>query len=73
MRGRSSGSTMPVAAAGSRDSIPPSARDASDQRGTKHVQESQGSAGQAIKVNSNWICFEEASPGCKIEGRAKDQ
>ena len=37
VRGRSSGSTMPVAAAGSRDSIPPSAGDASDQRGTKHM------------------------------------
>ena len=29
--------TMPVAAAGSRDSIPPSAGDASDQRGTKRI------------------------------------
>ena len=42
MRGRSSGSTMPVAAPGSRDSIAPSAGDASDQRGTKRIQESQG-------------------------------
>ena len=41
-RGRSSGSTIPVAAAGSRDSIAPSARDASNQRGTKPIQESQG-------------------------------
>ena len=41
MRGRSSGSTMPVAAAGSQDSIPSSAGDASDQRGTKHMQELQ--------------------------------
>ena len=39
VRGRSSGSTMLVPAAGSRDSIPPSAGDASDQRGT--IQESQ--------------------------------
>ena len=31
VRGRSSGSTMPVAAARSRDSISPSARDGSDQ------------------------------------------
>ena len=42
VRGRSSGSTMPVAAAGSRDSIPPSAGDAFDLRGTKRIQESQG-------------------------------
>ena len=42
MRGRSSGSTMPVATAGSRDSIPPLVGDASDQRGTKRIQESQG-------------------------------
>ena len=42
VRGRSSGSTMPQAAAGSRDSIPPSAGDASDQRGTKRMQESRG-------------------------------
>ena len=40
MRGRSSGSTMPMAVAGSRDSIPPLAGDASDQRGTKRIQES---------------------------------
>ena len=42
MRGRSSGSRMPVVAAGSRDSIAPSAGDAFDQRGTKRIQESQG-------------------------------
>ena len=30
VRGRSSGSTMPVAVAGSRDSIPPSTGDGSD-------------------------------------------
>ena len=40
VRGRSSGCTMPMVAAGSQDSIPPSARDASDQRGTKRIQES---------------------------------
>ena len=40
MKGRSSGSIMAVVAAGSRDSIPPSAGDASDQRGTKRIQES---------------------------------
>ena len=42
MRDQSSGSTMPVAAVGSRDSILPSAGDASDQQGTKRIQESQG-------------------------------
>ena len=31
-----------------------------------------GIAGRAIRVNSIWICFKEASPGCKTEGRAKD-
>ena len=41
VRGQSSGSTMPVAAAESWDSIPPSAGDAFDQRGTKRIQESQ--------------------------------
>ena len=44
MRGRSSGSIIPVAAAGSRDSIAPSAGDASDQRGTKRIQDLQGEA-----------------------------
>ena len=29
--------------------------------------------GRSIAVNSIWICFKEASPGCKTEGRAKDQ
>ena len=41
MRGRSSGSSMPVAAAGSRNSILPSAGDGSDWHGTKHTQESR--------------------------------
>ena len=40
--GRSSGSTMPVAMVRSRDSIPPSVGDASDQQGTKRMQELQG-------------------------------
>ena len=40
VRGRRSGSTIPMAAAGSRDSIAPSAGDAFDQRGTKRIQES---------------------------------
>ena len=40
VRDQSSGSIVLVAAAGSRDSIPPSAGDASDQRGTKRIQES---------------------------------
>ena len=39
VRGRSSGSTMPMAAPGLRDSIAPLAEDASDQRGTKRIQE----------------------------------
>ena len=42
VRGRSSGNTIPVVAARSRDSIALSAGDASDQRGTKHIHESQG-------------------------------
>ena len=40
MRWRSFSISMPVAAAGSRDSIPSSARDGSDRRGTKRTQES---------------------------------
>ena len=70
VRGRSFGSTMPVGAAGSRDSIPPSAGDASYQRGH---QMHTGIVERAIRVNSIWICFEEASPGCKTERQAKDQ
>ena len=42
MRGRSSGSSMLVAAAGSRDSIPPLAGDGFDWRGTKRTQELRG-------------------------------
>ena len=42
VRGRSSGSTMPVPAVGSWDSIPPLTGDASDQQGTKRIQELQG-------------------------------
>ena len=41
MRGRSSGSTMPVAMAGSQDSILPLVGDGSDRRGTKRMQESR--------------------------------
>ena len=52
VRGRSSGSTMPVAAAGSRDSIPPLAGDTSDQRGTKCIQESQGEPSESTTSGS---------------------
>ena len=37
MRGKSFGSSLHVAAVGSRDSIPPLARDGSDRRGTKRT------------------------------------
>ena len=47
VRGRSPGSSIPVAAAGSRDSIPLSAEDASNQRGTKRMQESWGEPSQS--------------------------
>ena len=52
VRGRSFGNTMPVAAAGSRDSIPPSAGDVSDQRGTKRIQESQGEPSESTASGS---------------------
>ena len=52
VRGRNSGSTMPVVAAGSRDSIPPSAGDASDQRGTKRIRESQSEPSKSIASGS---------------------
>ena len=52
VRGRSSGSTMPVAAPGSRDSIAPSTGDASDQRGTKRIQESQGEPSKSTASGS---------------------
>ena len=52
VRDQSSGSTMPVAAAGSWDSIPPSARDASDQRSTKRIQESQGEPSESTTSGS---------------------
>ena len=52
MRGRSSGSTMPVAVAGSRDSIPPSAGDGSDQQGTKRMQESRGEPSESTSSGS---------------------
>ena len=59
-RGRSSGNTMPVPAAGSRDSIPPSAGDAFDQRGTKCLQESQGepsesTASGSVSKKRRWV------------------
>ena len=52
MRGRSSGSTMLVAAAWSRDSIPPSAGDASDQRSTKRMQELRGEPSESTACGS---------------------
>ena len=52
IRGRSSGSSLLVAAAGSRDSIPPLARDGSDRRGTKCTQELQGEASESIASSS---------------------
>ena len=52
VRGRSSGSTMLVAAAGSRDSIPPSAGDGSDQRGTKRMHESRGEPSESTAFGS---------------------
>ena len=52
VRGRSSGSTIPMAAAGSRDSIAPSVGDASDQRGTKRIQELQGKPSEATASGS---------------------
>ena len=52
VRGRSFGSIMLVAAAGSRDSIPPSTRDGSDQRGTKRMQESQGEPSESTTFGS---------------------
>ena len=60
MRGRSSGSTMLVAAAGSRDSISPSAGDASNQQGTKCIQESQSepsesTASGSVSKKRRWV------------------
>ena len=43
---------MPVAAPGLRDSIAPSARDASDQRGTKRIQESHGEPSESTASGS---------------------
>ena len=43
---------MPVAAAGSRDSIPPLAKDASNQQGTKHMQESRGEPSESTTSGS---------------------
>ena len=52
MRGQSSGSTIPVAAAGSWDSIAPSVGDASDQRGTKRIHELQGEPSESTASGS---------------------
>ena len=52
VRRRSSGSTMLVAAVGSQDSILPSTRDASDQRGTKCMQESRGEPSKSTASGS---------------------
>ena len=52
MRGQSSGNTIPVATAGSRDSIAPSAGDAFDQRGTKRIHESQGEPSESTASGS---------------------
>ena len=52
MRGRSSGSSMPMAAAGSWDSIPPSAGDGSDRGSTKRMQELRGKASESITSSS---------------------
>ena len=52
VRGRSSGNTIPVAAAGSQDSIAPSAENASDQRGTKRIHESQGKPSESTASGS---------------------
>ena len=66
MRGRSSGSTMPVAAPGSWDSISPSARDASDQRGTKRIQELQGEPSESTASGS-------ISKKCRRVAKPKDE
>ena len=42
LRGRSFGSSLPMAMVGSWDSIPPSVGDGFDRRGTKRTQESRG-------------------------------
>ena len=48
LRGRSSGSSLPMAAVGSRDSIPPSTKDGSEHRGTKRMQESRGEVSESL-------------------------
>ena len=52
VRGRSFGSTMSVAVAGSRGLIPPLVGDGSDQRGTKGMQESQGKPSESTTFGS---------------------
>ena len=52
VRGRGSSNTIPVAAAQSWDSIAPSVGDASDQRGTKRIHESQGEPSESTASGS---------------------
>ena len=52
MRGRSSGSLLLMATAGSWDSIPPSVGGGSDQRSTKRTQESRGEASESTTSGS---------------------
>ena len=52
VRGRSSGITMPMAAVGSQDSIPPLVGDGSNQQSTKRMQESQGEPSESTAFGS---------------------
>ena len=52
VRGRSFGSTMLVAVGGSQDTIPPSAGDGSNQRGTKCMQELRGEPSESTTFGS---------------------
>ena len=52
LRGRSFGSSLPVATAGSRDSIAPSIGDGSQRRGTKRTQESRGEVSESTTSGS---------------------
>ena len=64
MRGRSFGSSMPVAAMGSWDSILPSVRNGSDRRGTKRMQESRSNASESTAAGSisKKRCIQIAKP-----------
>ena len=66
VRGRSSGSTMLVLVAGSQDSIPLSEGDASDQRGAKRIQESQG---EPLESTSSGF----VSKKCRRVAKPKDE